>query len=260
VDVFPVFFDVVEYLGVEYGLTWPGSGNCAFTSCSNLHIGGIEQPGDGIAQAWTSCQWGPTGSSVVPGFGWIEVTEPGMVSLVPHPETGMIRILDCADGLDAPVGIYCAGLCGESGDPPCWLWPYMELTKTCGNDSGCVNTGDTLSYTISYENQHWEALDGVVILDYLPIGAEYVSASDGGVYDPAAHTVTWLLGTVHMDGAGWVEVAVRVVSRAVAGDAILNTCQIAAEGATVRAAWNSTPLCIAATEPTTWGKIKSIFR
>ena len=190
VDVFPVFFFVSEYLGLEYGLTWPGSGSCAFTSCSDLSIGSIEQPGDGISQVWTSCQWGPSQISVVPGFGWIEVSEPGRVSMVPHPERWAIYILDCLEGLDEPVENHGAGLCGESGDHPCWLWPDMGLNKICSSATDCVNTGDTLNYTISYENQYWDALDDVVVVDYLPNGAEYVSASDGGVYDPGTHTVT----------------------------------------------------------------------
>ena len=58
VDVFPVFYDIEEYMGVEYGLFWdPAAAYAvAFTSCSDFTIGDIAQPMDGISQTWTSCQ------------------------------------------------------------------------------------------------------------------------------------------------------------------------------------------------------------
>ena len=39
VDCFPVFYDLSEYLGCEYGLTWPGTYTCTFTSCSDSGLG-----------------------------------------------------------------------------------------------------------------------------------------------------------------------------------------------------------------------------
>lgn len=39
-DFFPVFFNLTEYLGVEYAVTWPNwTYSCAFTSCSDLVMG-----------------------------------------------------------------------------------------------------------------------------------------------------------------------------------------------------------------------------
>jgi len=37
-DCFPVFYELSEYLGCQYGLTWPGTYTCTFTSCSDLVI------------------------------------------------------------------------------------------------------------------------------------------------------------------------------------------------------------------------------
>lgn len=39
-------------------------------------------------------------------------------------------------------------------------------------------------------NGTW-AVDNVVTVDHLPVGAEFISATGGGVYDATSHTVTW---------------------------------------------------------------------
>lgn len=90
VDFFPVFFDLVEYQGIEYGVTWNGS-SCTFTSCSDLTIGDIVNAGDGVSHAWSECQSGPV---AIPGFGWIYSY--GSICIVPHPAAGGPNIGDCA--------------------------------------------------------------------------------------------------------------------------------------------------------------------
>jgi hypothetical protein len=116
-DCFPVFYELSEYLGVEYGLAWPGNYTCTFTSCSDLVIGEIINPGDGIAHTWLSCQ---AGRVAIPG--WARIYEPagGRVCVVPPPATGEIYVLDCDDGLDGPEEApSCAGIGGRPGDDPC---------------------------------------------------------------------------------------------------------------------------------------------
>jgi hypothetical protein len=113
-DCFPVFFDLVEYQGFDYGMTWPGMYTCAFTSCSDLAIGTIQSPGDGISHAWYVCQAGPV---AITGWGWIY--DYGAVCLTAHPTAGGPNIGDCAGALDMPVRTFCAGIGGEPGDDPC---------------------------------------------------------------------------------------------------------------------------------------------
>jgi len=117
VDVFPVFFALTEYLGVEYGLSWPGDAACIFTSCSDLEIGDIVSSGDGISQTWFFCQPGPV---AVPGWGWIAAEAAGQVCVVPHPAVSELSVMDCQeDGiLDQPDEIFCAGIGGTEGDWP----------------------------------------------------------------------------------------------------------------------------------------------
>ena len=119
IDFFPVFFDLVEYQGVEYGVEWPGSYSCAYTICSYTHIGEIVWPGDGTSQCWQGCMSGPM---VIPGWGWITVDEPGEVCIVPHPQSGGILVGGCGPGcpeLDTLTTTYCAGVCAVDGEHPC---------------------------------------------------------------------------------------------------------------------------------------------
>jgi hypothetical protein len=116
-DCFPVFYDLSEYLGCQYGLTWPGSYTCVFTSCSDLVLGEMVNPGDGIVHAWTSCH---SGRVAIPG--WARIYEPagGKVCVVAHPDAGEIFVLDCSEGLDGPFETpSCAGIGGRPGDEPC---------------------------------------------------------------------------------------------------------------------------------------------
>jgi hypothetical protein len=116
IDAFPVFYDLVEFKGVEYGVCWPAwAYSAAFNNCSDLVIGAIAWPGDGSSHTWLTCQAGVA----VPSFLWLYADGPGMVCPCPHPETGLISILDCAEGLDSPIGVFCAGVYGEMGDDPC---------------------------------------------------------------------------------------------------------------------------------------------
>jgi hypothetical protein len=117
VDAFPVFFDLVEFLGCEYGLCWPTwTYSAAFTNCATFVIGSITWPGDGASHTWTDCGYGVC----VPSFVWLYADGPGMICPCPHPISGSISVLDCHEGLDGPICIFCAGVYGLIGDDPCW--------------------------------------------------------------------------------------------------------------------------------------------
>jgi hypothetical protein len=117
VDCFPVFFNLTEFQGCEYALSWPGANTCTFTSCSYLVIGNIVNPGDGVSHTWIECQ---TGGIAIPGWAWIYEPNSARVCVVDHPVTGTIGILDCGEGLDEPSEEpFCAGIGGLAGDDPC---------------------------------------------------------------------------------------------------------------------------------------------
>ena len=115
-DCFPVFFGLAEWQGFDYSLSWPGMYSCVFTSCSDLTIGGIVNPGDGVSHAWTSCQM--TELAVT---GWAWIYDYGLVCMVNHPGTGDIKVGDCSDPTeyDNPAATFCAGIGGTAGQWPC---------------------------------------------------------------------------------------------------------------------------------------------
>jgi len=130
VDCFPVFFDLSEFLGCEYGMSWPGAYSAAFTSCSDLTIGGIVDPGDGVAHTWTECQ---NEDIAIPGWAWIYEPDSATVCIVQHPLSFGIRVLDCSEGLDGPkYDPYCAGIAGDDGDDPCG-YPTVTKNSTWGS-------------------------------------------------------------------------------------------------------------------------------
>jgi hypothetical protein len=114
-DAFPVFYDLDEYQGFDYGMNWPGMYSAAFTSCADLAIGSIVWPGDGISQAWLACMPGPVAIT-----GWAWIWDYGIICVIPHPEPGVINIGDCQAYLIEPL---CppiqAGIGGFIGDDPC---------------------------------------------------------------------------------------------------------------------------------------------
>jgi len=114
---FPVFFDLCEYKGVEFGLSWPEwevSGS--WQSCADLSIGEISHPGEGVSQVWFDCHFE---SAVVPGWVWLFADSPGFVEPCGHPYTGKITIVNCWGQLDEPWAWGRAGVNGTEGDDPC---------------------------------------------------------------------------------------------------------------------------------------------
>jgi len=116
-DAMPVFFDLTGITGAEYSLTWPDwYYSCAFTNCSDLVIGDIAWPGDGISHTWNTCQMG---YSVITGWGWFYADHAGLICPIPHTGTGFIGVTDCDFISDIPIFVYCAGVYGVMGDDPC---------------------------------------------------------------------------------------------------------------------------------------------
>jgi hypothetical protein len=145
VDAFPVFFDLVEYQGFEYGITFPGPYSCAFTSCSDLAVGTITWPGDGISQAWYTCQAGP---SAITGWGWIYGT--GIVQVIAHPAAGGPIVGDCAMECDEVIDNYYAGVGSASGYNPCG-WPaFCDVEPTVLNfGSVAIDSSADLTFSIA---------------------------------------------------------------------------------------------------------------
>jgi hypothetical protein len=119
VDAFPVFFDLNEWRGCEYAITWPIEwGSAAFTSCSDFVIGSITEPDSGASHTWG----GDCGAGVmVPSYLWLYANSSGQICPKGHPHHGHIYALDCHEAVDSVPAISqgCAGLYGAAGADPC---------------------------------------------------------------------------------------------------------------------------------------------
>ncbi len=56
--------------------------------------------------------------------------------------------------------------------------------------------GDTVRFITILENHGPDEATGIKVVDKLPTGLEFVSASDGGIYDPISRTITWNLNNL----------------------------------------------------------------
>lgn len=83
--------------------------------------------------------------------------------------------------------------------------PDMTLTKSAVPAGGStVSPGETITYTIAYENSGDAPATGFVITDVVSSFLGGVSPSTGGVFDSATSTITWLIGDVAPGSTGSV--------------------------------------------------------
>lgn len=96
---------------------------------------------------------------------------------------------------------------------------------TVNIDGQLLSVGDEYTYSIAWTNNNATAA-GVSIEDALPVGTEFVSATDGGAYTPEDGTVRWDLGQQAALTMGAVRVTVRITEDAVSADALSNSATI----------------------------------
>ena len=101
---------------------------------------------------------------------------------------------------------------------------YNPLNLSKVGPAGCVNPGDTFTYTISYDNTlNNYSVSNVVITDNLPPETTYVSNTGGGTYDSVNHRVIWNIGSLPAGApTQTVTVTVTVKSNTPRGTTITN--------------------------------------
>lgn len=258
VDIIPVFYYLAPYTAVEFGLSWPADwGSCSFVPCgTGTVLGSIRNPGDGIIKFWATCQ---TGSSVTVGYGWLTAQGSGRVDLInsPWPLNDRLGVTDCAQTFHPPIATHSAGIGWIAGDEPCL--PAMDplVVQVSDDASGsCVATGDSLRYLIHIINGNMYDVHDVVLVDSLPPGTLYLS---GGTYDEQTGVLRLSVGTVHSGDEGWAAFSLQIT--APAGSTITNHFVVMCDEYWPRPATHSTQVCGGpATDATTWGQIKAIFR
>ena len=73
--------------------------------------------------------------------------------------------------------------------------PAIDIVKTVNDADHIVGPGQSLTYSLALSVVNGPVTQSVVS-DPLPVGQDFVSASDGGVYAAATRTITWNLGTL----------------------------------------------------------------
>jgi uncharacterized repeat protein (TIGR01451 family) len=89
-----------------------------------------------------------------------------------------------------------------------------------------LNPGGSLTYTLRITNNGPSDSTGSLVVDALPAVVSFVSATNGGTYDPGSHTVTWALGALARGASISLTVTVQVSDPAPSGH-ITNTVAVA---------------------------------
>lgn len=92
--------------------------------------------------------------------------------------------------------------------------PTKKADDKALNAFGMVAVGDELPFTVSYTN-YLNTVATVTVRDTLEEGLTFVSADNGGTYDEATRTVTWVLKDVAPFTSGSVTVITEVNENAV---------------------------------------------
>ena len=103
--------------------------------------------------------------------------------------------------------------------------PRLQLIKSA--DSDPVAAGASFTYTLRYENTGNASATGVTVVDTLPAGVTFQSASAGGVYSAPTHTVTWNIGTVASGTGGTLTTKVTAGAGLAVGTSLINAACIA---------------------------------
>lgn len=162
-----------------------------------------------------------------------------VVGLAVDPSTGLLYITTGNQGLGGSdrLMVFDSNLnllyqTGDIGDPTGLCVPGKEISYNplnLGKDDGvaqCEFAGNTITYTISYNNGNQYNVNNVVITDTLPTEVTFISATDGGVYDAIAHKVNWNIGTVTSGSGGSVSVTVQIKAGTPEGSTITDYATI----------------------------------
>ena len=85
-----------------------------------------------------------------------------------------------------------------------------DLAIDKSDSSDPVDPGTSLTYTLQITNNGPSDSTDTVVIDALPSGVSFVSATNGGTYDPDSHAVSWAIGTLAKDANTSLNITVTV--------------------------------------------------
>lgn len=103
--------------------------------------------------------------------------------------------------------------------------PGLNLAKNWNIQGTGVHVGEIFTYVITFDSPAID-LTNVLITDILPPELDFISATEGGVYDSVTHSVVWNLGNISAgQNVPTLYLDVKVNQNAVAEQTIHNYCQ-----------------------------------
>jgi len=174
------------------------------------------------------------------------------IGLAVDPDSGLVytttsnqqvEVYDCSESpfictySESTNGISCgAGICISKGNVSYKL--PLALSKAADvTPSDYVWPGDYVVYTINFGNPVTDTSDphyagdvnDVVVIDHLPFGTDFSSASNNGLYDSNLHTVNWYIGMLEPGSTASATVTIKINKNAKPGVTLTNYCEIGSE-------------------------------
>ncbi len=103
--------------------------------------------------------------------------------------------------------------------------PVVTLLKSGPAEA---QAGETIRYTLQYENLGPETASAAVVTDTLPAQLRFVSASDGGTFDSTTGRITWQVGDVPVGASDTLVLRATVRARNDPGTVIVNRADFTA--------------------------------
>jgi uncharacterized repeat protein (TIGR01451 family) len=120
---------------------------------------------------------------------------------------------------------------GETGCDSFQANGVLDLGLTKTHDAGTlVAPGQVITYTLTASLEGTLPASGVQVVDTLSDLTSFVSASQGGVYDPQTHKVTWSLGTLEPGQSVPLTVTVQADFVLPVGAVLSNSASISYDG------------------------------
>jgi uncharacterized repeat protein (TIGR01451 family) len=120
---------------------------------------------------------------------------------------------------------------GETGCDSFQANGILDLGLTKSHNAGTLVTpGQIITYTLTASLDGTLPATGVKVVDTLSDFTSFVSAGQGGVYEPQAHTVTWSLGTLEPGQSVPVTVTVQTDYVLPVGAVLSNSAAISYDG------------------------------
>jgi hypothetical protein len=250
-DVFLVVFDYDSLTVVEYGLTWPSDWGTASTHvciANSLVVGSIVNPGDGMAFAWigATCKipsdrpGGNTPPFFVTSYSWMLPTGPGEIRMKDDPPTQEIGVVECRSeelrGYEYVTHVYDAAVQVAPHDGP-YPGPCFETPTFL--DFGSVQVGSFADRTFTITNTGSGTLAGTM--------RNFGPAAYSLVGDPA----------LNLAPGQSKQFTVRFAPQGVGTSNGAFDCSL---GGCVSITCTGEGVPPVATETSTWGAIKAIFK